>query len=459
MTSLAAVLAVGAAIAMMLVSRRWAPVPLIIGASYVPLEQELLIGPFHFTVIRLLVAVGVVRALLRRERVADGTNALDWLVIAWAIWACASSAMHEDPTAALIFRLGLVYNSAGIYFLIRVFCRSADDIATLMWVLAWVLLPISAEMLSEHVTSFNVFTLLGGDNPAIREGHLRAAGPFGHPILAGTVGAVSIPLMCTLWRRHRVSATVGVIACAGIIISSASSGPIMTAAAGVAALSLWPYRHHTRVFRWVGLATYIGLDLVMKAPAYYIMARIDIVGGSTGWHRARLMQSAFEHLNEWWLAGTDYTRHWMGSGVDWSDKHTDITNYYLHMGVLGGVLLMLLFIGVIVKAFAYVGDTLRRDTTLKPSEQFLMWALGSVLFAHVVTSFSVSYFDQSSVFFYLIPGAIGSLHSAEAKTSAGVASALQVPLGKSLWRPLGATDSVRVGLRVRNAPKAPVHRP
>ena len=79
------------------------------------------------------------------------------------------------------------------------------------------------------------------------------------------------------------------------------------------------------------------LDLVMKAPAYYIIARADIIGGSTGWHRAALIDSAIRHLNEWWLIGTDYTRNWMVTGVSWSADNTDITNHYLYLGVLGGL--------------------------------------------------------------------------------------------------------------------------
>ena len=149
----------------------------------------------------------------------------------------------------------------------------------------------------------------------------------------------------------------------------------------------------------------------MQAPAYYLIGRFDLAGGSTGYHRAALIESSIRHLDEWWLAGTDFTRHWMPTGVSWSREHTDITNHYLQMGVTGGLPLMLLFIVILAKGFSYVGRTLRQSGYLPDNNQFMVWALGASLFAHATTFISVSYFDQSFVFIYLALAAIGSVWS------------------------------------------------
>jgi hypothetical protein len=150
----------------------------------------------------------------------------------------------------------------------------------------------------------------------------------------------------------------------------------------------------------------------MNAPAYYILSYIDLTGSSTSWHRAALIDAAITHWSEWWLAGTEYTRHWLPYGVPWSRNHIDITNYYLRMGIDGGLPLMLAFIWVLVKGFSIVGRTLRElEAAPTPSAScsaFLIWALGASLFAHVATFISVSYFDQSVVFLYLTLAAIGS---------------------------------------------------
>ena len=67
------------------------------------------------------------------------------------------------------------------------------------------------------------------------------------------------------------------------------------------------------------------------------------------YHRAALIESAIKHLDEWWLAGTDYTRHWMPSGIPANENHTDLTNHYIAMGVMGGLLLLLLFIWLLLR--------------------------------------------------------------------------------------------------------------
>lgn len=409
------------AVALLVLPRGWAPLPLLIGACYMTYGQLIELGPFNFTVLRVLVAVGFLRVLLRREWLAGRINALDKLMLVFAGWALVSSAFHNDPSATFIFMAGLVYNTWGIYFLLRIFCRSLDDVVRLCRIMAILLIPLAVEMLYEKMTEHNLFaSLLGGLREIkIREGRIRAQGPFAHAILAGTAGAVNIPLMIGLWRKQRKIAIAGLCACIFIIIASASSGPIFSALAAIGALLMWNYRHRMRLVRWFAVFFYIVMDIVMMAPAYFLIARADIVGGSTGWHRAKLIESAFEHINEWWFAGTDYTRHWMVTGVFWSPEHADITNHYLEMGVLGGLPLMAIFIAILVKGFSFVGTTLRQVPELSSQSRYLLWALGASLFAHAVTFISVSYFDQSFVFLYLILAAISSVRSATAITPLG----------------------------------------
>ena len=377
------------------------------------LGQGFDLGPFSFTIIRILLAAGIVRVIVRGERIAGDLNRIDWLMFAFGVWALISSAFHKDPSAALIFRLGFVYNTCGVYFLLRIFCQSIDDVIGLYRMIAILLIPVAAEMLFEKVAAHNLFSVLGGvaESPAIREGRIRAQGPFAHSILAGTVGAVCLPFMIGLWKQNRRTAGAGIVACITIVFASASSGPIMSAMAAIGALFMWYYRHNMRLIKWFAVLGYIALDIVMKAPAYYLMARIDLAGGSAGWHRAYLIEMAFKHLNEWWLAGTDYTLHWMPTGVSWSPDHTDITNYYIKMGVIGGLPLMILLIIIFIRGFSYVGQTLKAADALPLESRFILWALGSALFAHAVTCIAVSYFDQTFIFLYITLAAIGSVWS------------------------------------------------
>lgn len=409
------------AIALLSFPRRWASLPLLIGACYMTLGQGILIGSFNFPVVRMLAAIGLIRVIIRRERLAGGMNGLDWAMVVWSAWALSSSFFHKDETAALIFRFGLVYNVCGIYFLLRVFCQSLDEAVFICRLMAILLIPVAVEMLYEKVAFHNLFSVLGGvpEVPQIREGRIRAFGPFAHPILAGTVGGVFLPLMIGLWEQHRKAAFTGIAVCLLMVYASGSSGPIMSAFFAIVALFMWHWRHRMRLIRWLSVIAYIGLDLVMKVPAYYLLGRIDITGGSTGWHRAELINSAFRHLDEWWLGGTDYTVHWMPTGASWSPNHTDITNHYLQMGVTGGLPLMLLFIGVVAMGFSFVGRTLLRIDGQPIESGFMVWSLGAALFAHAASCISVSYFDQSFIFLYVTLAAISSVYSDSMVTQAG----------------------------------------
>jgi hypothetical protein len=386
----------------------------MVGACYTTLGQGIQLGLLHFPVIRLILAAAFLRVIFRRERLDGGLNSLDWLMVVWAGWAVCSSFFYNDVSEALISRLGLVYNTCGIYFTVRLFCQTLDDLEAILKTTAILLGPVAVLMLYEIITGYNAFSSFGGvpEISAIREGKIRAQGPFLHPILAGTVGAVCLPLMVGLWEKHRKTAIVGLVACMTMVLSCASSGPILSVLGALAALLMWKYRDRMRLIRWLAVFAYLGLELVMSAPAYYLIARIDPVGGSTGYHRARLIQSAFEHLSEWWLAGTNYTRHWMVTGVPWSPSHTDITNHYINLGTIGGLALMVLFIAILLKAFFYIGDAVQNTGEQDLDTGFLIWTLGASLFAHAAACLAVSYFDQSFIFLYVNLAAIASVGSA-----------------------------------------------
>jgi hypothetical protein len=95
--------------------KRWAPMPLLVGACYMTLGQEVQIGPLHFTVLRILLAIGLVRVVVKSEKIAGGMNSLDWLMLIWAGWAMASSIFHNYSSQSFVNRLGVVYNTCGIF--------------------------------------------------------------------------------------------------------------------------------------------------------------------------------------------------------------------------------------------------------------------------------------------------------------------------------------------------------
>jgi hypothetical protein len=298
-----------------------------------------------------------------------------------------------------------------VYFLFRTFVRNvADVVAVTKWLIG-ILLVLAVAMVYEKAYEHSAWERFGVIQTPTRLEKFRAVGPFRHAILAGSVGAAVVPLFVALWSRWRTLALTGIVASLVITWACASSGPLIALACGVFALSLWTCREYRRQIVWTGVAGLVLLELVMKDHVWFLMARVDLVGGSTGWDRAYLITQALAHLGEWWLAGSDYTRHWMPTGVPSSPNHADLTNHYIALGVDGGIGLVITYIVTLVLAFKNVGQILDRYPDAPQNQRFVIWALGSVLFGHTINSLSISYFDQSVVLVYFIIACIGSLEA------------------------------------------------
>lgn len=402
------------AAALMSVPRKWAPVPLLLGCTYMTFGQGIELGPVNLPIYRMLLLVGAVRVISKGESLPGGFNLIDKLMVAWGGWVIFASFFHDPERAGPIYACGVVFNQALIYFLIRSWCTDLEEVGDVIGIVALLMVPIAIEMTLEKFTGRNSFAVFGGvpDYVMIREGKLRAQGPFRHPILAGTVGGTCIPLFVGILRRHRTVAVLGIGAAVVIVIASASSGPVMSVLAGAFALGLWSIKYHVRTMRRCAVLLYVLLMIVMKQPPYFLISRIDLSGGSTGWHRSFLIQQTIAYLPEWWLVGTDFTRHWMPNQGFASDPlHTDITNYYIGFAVEGGLADMLLVMGMMAVAFRWVGQIHDERLTAQPEQSFMIWCFGACLFSHAVTSVSVAYFDQSMLYFWLSVAVISSIYS------------------------------------------------
>ncbi len=388
--------------------RRYAALPILIGALYMTEGQQLIIGGAHFPIPRLLIAVAYLRVLVRGERLAGSLLGVDYLMLLWAATIILTSASHSSTTWA--FRLGIVWTQLGAYFLFRIFLQSLEDARQLSKALVLAALPLAILLIMEKRTGTDPFSALGGVESlsAVRNGSIRAAGPFEHAILAGTVGAFVFSLSLALYQGSRLNALIGCAAGGGIVYAATSSSPMLMLVFVGLGWACWTFRDSMRLVRWSIVAGLVALSLAMKAPVYYLMARIDIVDGSQGWFRAKLIESSISHLSEWWLAGTDYTRHWMATGISANEQHTDMTNHFLTMGVTGGLALLVTFLMIVYASFDNAGRALRNHVTSPMHHRLFIWGLGATLYGLVMTFLSITLFDESVLFFWLIVAALAS---------------------------------------------------
>jgi len=390
---------------------RYASIPVIATALFMTYGQAINVATMNFTVMRIIVLAGLARILVRGEIKDIRLHALDYAMIAWIVSNCAAYYLLRGTMEAFVNRLGYAYNTLGVYFLFRCVIKKHDDVLRTIKIIAILTVPLAILIVFEYVTGRNLFSVFGGvpEVTTIRNGKMRCQGPFGHPILAGTYGASTFPLIIALWQNQRknILAIVALMASAVIVITSGSSGPFLAIIIAILGLSAWYVRAFSKWILWSVLVLFISLHVVMKAPVWALIGRISELTGGTGYHRVELINQAINRIDEWWLLGTDYTRHWMPTGVSYTDKMTDITNMYIRQAVDGGIATLGLFIFLLYLCFNIL-KIVRIKATTNSQHSFALCCIGCSMLVHVTSFISVQYFDQILLFWVLIVTFISS---------------------------------------------------
>lgn len=395
--------------------RRRAIVPFLLASILIPMDQVLMIGSAHFPMLRLLALFGFVRIIkdkisLKAGIFAVGVNKLDIALILLVMFTAVNGVLLFPESGAVILQAGNLLTVFGVYFLLRHLIRDGEDAVTVIQTLAGIAAIIAVVMTYEVATGHNPYALLGGARAssyaslAIRDDKVRAQGPFGHSILAGTFGAVLMPLFVGLWwkgKKYWKFAAVGIVAATVITLACNSSTPVLAYAAGVLALCLWPLRSRMRILRWGIVVALILLHIGMKGPVWSLIEKIDISGGSSSYHRYMLIDQCIRHFGDWWLLGVKDTSVW---GWDmW-----DTANQYVGICDSSGLLPFILFIAVLVYGFKFLGRA-RRSLQSDKQASLTMWAFGAALFANVVAFFGISYWDQVMVQWYALLAMISAI--------------------------------------------------
>jgi hypothetical protein len=386
-------------------------------AMLIPMiDQVLVLGGVHFPMIRVLLLFGIAR-MIRAKATGEsviftgGMTRLDKTVILFMLVTFVNGLLLWRDTGYLVKELGEIYTVFGTYFLMRYLIRDNDDSEKAIRALFYIAVIVAAIMTYEQATGRNPYALLGGAKAdfygalLVREDRLRAVAGFGHALLAGTFGAIVMPLFVSLWLKDKKNlklAATGLIACAIIVWASASSTPMLAYAGGLMALCMWPLRELMRPIRWGIVITLVTLHMVMKSPVWQLIDRMSIVGGSSGYHRYQLVDQCIRHFSDWWLYGVKDTGAW---GWDmW-----DTANQYVSIADSTGLLPFILFIAILTYGFKYVVAA-RKAAVGNKNMQLYYWALGCALFANAIGFFGISYWDQTMVVWYTFLAIIGAAY-------------------------------------------------
>jgi len=423
----AVLVATGLAIVLMFaLPRKLVIAPLLFLSLLSPLGQRFMIGPFHFQIFRALVAFALIRLIWQMYGAEGGSsrikfNAADKAVIYYALACIVCYTLLWQDSSAFFDEVGKAYNVIGFYFVFRFFIRDRADVERTIKMLAFAALPIAAVMLNEQITGRNILSVFGGvpQFSAMRDGYLRSQGPFSVYLTAGAFGATLLPLFLCLWHRNgsRMVAALGIIAALTITITSRTSTAISACLATLVGIGIWSLRGKMRFVRWSVVLVLVALHLVMKAPVWALLAKVDIVGGSTGWHRFKIVDNCIRHFWDWCLLGSNNYWTWDGGDDMW-----DLANQYVWIAESTGLLSLIFFLRPIVYCFGQVGKA-RKAAQHNLAQQWFLWLLGVALFSNLIAFVGIAYCDQTFIPWYALIAMIIAATSSQPKGVAGSTSA------------------------------------
>lgn len=382
------------------VPKKWVLFPFVAAACMVPADQRILIFGLDFTTLRFVVLAGMLRLYLRNEIRPIVWNTFDKLVLAWALVGSVVYILQYGQMSAVIYKCGVLYDCLGLYWIFRQTLRSWKDIDRVFWLLAIGAIVSVPLVILERITQESLYDYLGSARGKFHRGRFRCSGPFPHFIIMGLFWATTIPVFVSyaLRERSRVLFIIGAVGATIMVFLSASSTPVMALLAVGGFGALWKFRAHGKRIAWTGVAMVAGMHMVMKQPVWHLVCRVGVFSGSTGWHRFILIDRFIKNFSEWCVLGCRGVAHW---GI----HAGDITNQYVLEGVRGGLVTLIIFVIVIVKAVQALG----RCSLEAPdrSRKIICWGICVSILGHAVAFWGVSYFGQIMLLLYMTLAIVG----------------------------------------------------
>jgi len=392
------------------VPRKLLLLPFIIAVCLVPMNQRIIIATLDFPVLRILIIVCTLRLFIRNEVRQISWNSFDKLYLTWNIIGTIIYVILWGTLQSVIYKCGTMYDSLGLYWISRQFIQSFDDISAIVKQFAIFAIISAPLIVAEKIRESSFYSIFGPVGAKFHRGRFRCAGPFSHYIMMGVFWASLLPLFYAQIKSKSspLFYWAAIIAALTCVYFSASSTPILTVAAITIFWKFYAYRSSGKEILWLTCFILFVLHLIMKAPVWHLMSRLDFFGGSTGWHRFYLFDQFIKHTPEWFFIGTKETAHW-GRGL------FDITNQYVLEAVRGGFITLFLFILILYNGVKISGKYSMSEIDI--DKKFIAWGVCVSLLGHIITFWGVSYFGQMTALFYLTLAIVGFMHEETIKNN------------------------------------------
>ncbi len=217
-------------------------------------------------------------------------------------------------------------------------------------------------------------------------------------LYAGVFAGVLIPLFLWLWTegKSRMAAFAGLAGATAMVITSYSSTSLLAYGGSLVGLAFWPLRKQMRLVRWGFALTLVALHMVMKAPVWALIARVDLTGSSSGWHRYYLVDNCIRHFSDWWLLGYKYYNDW-GWGM-W-----DLCNQFVAVALTGGLVTLVFYVAIFSRSFGAIG-TARKQVRRGPRAGMVSLVPGFSPVCQCGGAFGINYMAQMVMGLFSLAG-------------------------------------------------------
>ncbi len=388
------------------------------------------IGTIDISAGRIVITMLLLRCLLNGQlRSKFVWSRLDtWVALSMAVYVVVYCITHPLQES-LENRGGFLTDTLFVYLAARLVLTDRTVLKSFIKVVAVVLVSLAVLGVAEAITGHYFFLALKRfrvwDTPVEegivkgRFGYARANGPFSHSIMFGSCFVMFLPLIWALrWERGYWAKLAYPLSVAAVIgaLSSMSSGPWGMLMVVVFCMSLERYSHRAKSVLVLFVIICVLVGIVSNRPFYHKLLEVGNLGKGDWYQRAKLIDSAIETFDQWWLAG--YGGKDPGWGAAVGESFTDCNNEFLLKGVECGMLGVIALAGTLV--MAYRGLVSAFKETADKELRSLYWAMGCALTGVIVIWQGVSFFGQPVALFYCLLGIIGSSFALTRQPSAEV---------------------------------------
>lgn len=331
----------------------WVPVLLFASILMSP-EARLDLAGFALFPYRLALAVSLPFLIIKASREPVRVGFADLVMIFSAVWMFLATAAHYTIDISLKTGGAATFDALAAYLVGRLYFRNSIDLRRFLYRITPLVIGAAFVLFVESISHRYLFRpfvgMVTGHSPAailnrmyeIRNGFLRATGPFQHPIAAGLFFATLLPLF--LAADLPVRRWIGALACVGGVFSWSSAG-IASLAAGLA-LGFYDQFQRKHRIGWMPvvlsvLTICIMIQSFVQGGLIRFIIRYASLNPATGYYRLAIFQYGWADVERHpWIGigyfGSYLRPAWMGT--------ESVDNFWLLQALRYGIPGMVLFL-------------------------------------------------------------------------------------------------------------------